>query len=154
MSCVPIPLVVQKDLIDVQSGRVIFKPGKAGIVSLICPIGTVSEKMKNASLRSLFLTYRDGDGKEGPGGVVTANLRRVRQSDGAVESLSNSLVSSNSTNAPNSGPKGWATHQSATTNSNIAQGFEFDKFYYYVHITMKRDDSAVPLAVLGVFLIN
>lgn len=152
MSCVPMPTAVQNDLITVQSGRVIFKTGKSGIASVICPIGTVSEKMNN--IRSLILTYRDGDGNTSDSaGMVTANLRRVRRSNGAVETLPNSLVSSNSTTAPNSGPTGWATHQSATAGNTIPGGFEFDKFYYYVHITMKQRGTG-PLAVMGVFLQN
>ncbi len=139
---------IKRDLHTSQSGRVIFKEGKTGTIVLAAQI------TKNLGyLRSLRLTYRDGDGKEGPS-VVSANIRRVRRSDGHVAALANSTVSSNDSNAANSGPSGWATHQSGAPGNVIQQGMDLDKYYYYVQIALKRTDSAVPLAVMGAYIIN
>ncbi len=150
MSCVPTPATLEAGLIDGQAGRVIFKSNRTGIASIICPIGSVSDEMRTRGLRSLFLTYRDGD-RSALNNVV-ASIRRVNRASGHVETMSNGSVSSGGPGAPSSGQTGWATHQSATAGNTIGNHFDFSKFYYYVHISMKRDDAGVPLAVLGVFL--
>ena len=158
MGATPTPATLEDGLTDALAGRVVFRQGKTGTANLICPIGSVSQNLSKFTVRSLHLTYHDGDGKEGPS-VVSAALRRIRKSDGHVETVKNGGVSSNSPNASNSGPGGFATHQSATPGNTIDAGLDFKDFYYYyyyyyVQITMRRSDAAVPLAVQGAFLTN
>lgn len=155
MGCVPTPLTLAKGLIDVRAGRVIFVPGKTGIANLICPIGTVSETLTDFATRSLFLTYRDGDGNTADsGGEVRASFRRINKATSHVETLSNGAVSSHAPGAPNSGAQGFATHQSATAGNTISETFKFGQFYYYVHLTMKCERTCGPLALQGAFLQN
>ncbi len=150
MACQPAGAPIKRDLHDSLAGRVRFKEGKAGNIALICPI---SDDLGNSQLRSLFLTYRDGDGKEGPS-VVSAAIRRVRRSDGHVATLPNGNVSSNDLNATNSGPNGWATHQSGATGISLNHVLDLDNYYYYVQINLRRTDETVPLGAMGVFLVN
>ena len=150
MASVPAGGQIKGDLYDSRAGKVIFKAGKTGNIALICPI---PDDLGKVRLRSLRLTYRDGDGKEGPS-LVSAAIRRVRRSNGSVTSLSNGTVSSNDANAVNSGPSGWATHQSGSPGRVLNHVLDLDNFYYYVQINLKRTDSKVPLGVMGVHLIN
>lgn len=149
MACEPAGAPISADLHDSLWGVVRFKEGKTGNIALICPI---SHEL-NAQLRSLRLTYRDGDGHEGPS-VVSAAVRRVRRSDGYVATLLNGDVSSNDSNAPNSGPTRWATHQSGTSGRVMNHAPDTLNYYYYIQINLKRTDPNVPLAVMGVHLIN
>ncbi len=150
MACEPAGAPIKRDLYDSLAGKVRFREGKTGNIALICPI---SDDLGKTQLRSLRLTYRDGDGKEGPS-VVSAVIRRVRRSDGHVATLPNGKVSSNDSNAVNSGPTGWATHQSGAPGRVLNHVLDLDSFYYYVQINLKRTDANVPLAVMGVYLIN
>jgi hypothetical protein len=146
----PTPATLESELYDALAGRVRFRSGKTGTANLIYPVpATLDDRF----VRSLFLTYRDGDGRQGPS-VVSAVLRFVRKSDGHVQSVGNSGVSSNDDAAPNSGPNGWATHQSATRGNTIenAHTMDFESNYYFVQLTLRRSDPAVPLGALGVFL--
>jgi hypothetical protein len=149
MACQPAGAPIAADLHDSLAGTVRFKEGKTGNIALICPI----THNVNTLLRSLRLTYRDGDGHEGPS-VVTAVIRRVRRSDGYVATLLNGDVSSNDSSAPNSGPAGWATHQSGTPGRVLSHSPDLLNYYYYVQINLKRTDPNVPLAVMGAHLIN
>jgi hypothetical protein len=137
-------------LYDALAGAVRFRDGRTGNIALICPI---LGDLDGVGLRSLRLTYRDGDGKQGPS-EVSAVIRRVRRSDGHVATLENGGVSSNATAAPNSGPTGFATHQSGAPGNVLSHVVDLDNFYYFVQINLKRTDAAVPLAVMGVHLIN
>lgn len=150
MACEPAGAPIVRDRYDSLAGKVRFRAGKTGSIALICPI---SDDLGKAQLRSLRLTYRDADGKEGPS-VVSAAIRRVRRSDGSVATLTNGGVSSNDPNAINSGPTGWATHQSGAPGNVLNHVLDLEKFYYYVQINLKRTDAAVPLAAMGVHLIN
>jgi hypothetical protein len=138
------------DLYDALAGVVRFRDGRTGNIALICPI---LDDLGGAGLRSLRITYRDGDGKQGPA-EVSAVIRRVRRSDGQVATLENGNVSSNAATAANSGPTGFATHQSGSTGSVLSHVIDLENFYYFVQINLKRTDAAVPLAVMGVHLIN
>ncbi len=149
MACVPAGAPIVVDNHESLAGKVRFKEGKRGKVALICPIHMVTVAT-GKSPRSLHLTYRDGDGKQG-NSLVSAVLRKVRRSNGQVETIVNSVVSSNATNAANSGVNGWATHQSATTGNTIGQRFDFLRYYYYVQINMDNT-SGTTLAVMGVYL--
>ena len=150
MAAVPTPATLEKGLYDALAGRVNFREGKTGTINLIC---AVPATLHNQFVRSLFLTYRDGDGNTGPS-VVSAALRFIRKSDGHVETVGNGNVSSNDSAAPNSGPSGWVTHQSATAGNTIdnAHTMDFDQNYYYVQITLERSSYEVPLGVIGVYL--
>ncbi|MGH8575568.1 MAG: hypothetical protein ACREXJ_01315 [Gammaproteobacteria bacterium] len=150
MACEPAGAPIARDLHDSLAGIVRFRDSKTGTIALICAI---YDDLGNTQLRSLRLTYRDGDGKEGPS-VVSAAIRRVRRSDGHVATLPNGDVSSNDSNAVNSGPNGWATHQSGAPGSVLNHVLDLENFYYYVQINLKRTDAAVPLGVMGVHLIN
>ena len=150
MACEPAGAPIASDRHDSLAGVVRFKDGKTGNIALICAI---SDNLGNTQLRSLRLTYRDGDGKQGPS-EVRAAIRRVRRSDGRVETLANGDVSSNDSTAVNSGPDGWATHQSGAQGSVLNHVLDLEKFYYYVQINLIRADVAVPLGVMGVHLIN
>lgn len=150
MASVPAGASMNSGLYDSLAGRVIFKKGKTGTIALICPI---SDDLGKVSLRSLRLTYRDGDGRQGPS-VVSASIRRVKKSNGSVATLRNGTVSSNDSNAVNSGPTGWVTHQSGSPGRVLSHVLDLDNYYYYVQINLKRTDAAVPLGVLGVHLIN
>jgi hypothetical protein len=151
MAAVPAISAVRNQLYEVRAGRVIFKEGKSGTINLFCPI----TRDLGPSLRSLHLTYRDGDGHKGKTSSVTAAIRRVNKKTGHVTSFKFGTVSSNDVAAPDSGPKGWKTHQSARASETLLnQNHHMDlgNFYYYVQITMRRTDDKVPLAVMGVYL--
>ena len=149
MACEPAGAPIIRDNHESLAGKVRFKEGKRGKVALICPVNMVTAAT-GKSPRSLFLTYQDGDGKEGRS-IVSAALRKVRKSDGHVETIVNSFVSSNATNATNSGDNGWANHQSATRGNTIGQRFDFLRYYYYVQINMDNKTGA-SLGVMGVYL--
>jgi hypothetical protein len=160
MAAVPAIPAIKNELYEVRAGRVIFKDGRSGTVNLFCPI----TRDLGPSIRSLFLTYRDGDGHEGPS-VVSAALRRVNRKTGHVTTFNFGNTSSNDDGkpqinenpAPNSGIKGWATHQSARPGRTLLnQNHQMDlmNFYYYVQITMKRKNGITPLAVMGVFILE
>jgi hypothetical protein len=150
MAAVPAGAPIPSGLYDALAGIVVFRPGQTGTMALICPI---LDDLDGVQLRSLRLTYRDGDGREGPS-VVTAALRRVRRTDGHVATLANGGVSSNHVAAPNSGPSGWATHQSGSSGHVLNHVLDLHNYYYYVQINLSRSDASVPLAVMGVHLIN
>jgi hypothetical protein len=151
MACQPAGAPIKADLHDALAGAVRFKDGRVGTIALICPI--LDSLGAPGALRSLRLTYRDGDGREGPS-EVSAAVRRVRRSDGHVATLDNGDVSSNDSTAPNSGPSGWETHQSGSPGNVLSHTVDLEDFYYYVQINLTRSDAAVPLAVMGVHLIN
>ena len=136
MACVAAGAPIAGDLHDSLAGIVRFKAGKTGNIALICPIS----HDVNTLLRSLRLTYRDGDGHEGPSSV-TAVLRRVRRSDGYVATVLRGDVSSNDTDAPNSGPIGWATHQSGTAGRVLSHSMDLLNYYYYVQINLKKEQT-------------
>lgn len=148
MAAVPTPATLRADLYDSVAGRVKFRSGRTGTVNLISAIPATLHKRH---LRSLFLTYQDGDGRQGPA-RVSAALRMIRRRDGHVETVRNGGVSSNDRRAPNSGPRGWVTHQSATRGNTIDHRLDFEKNYYYVQITLRRSDPTVPLGAIGVYL--
>jgi hypothetical protein len=157
LAAVPTEATIQKDLYVSRAGRLLFREGKSGIASFICPISDGSlEGEKGQHLRSLFLTYRDQDGPgpspSGGPSEVHANLRRVRKSDGHVDTLPNSLVSSRQEDAPSSGVDVWATHQSAHAGKTLSHRIDFSNHFYYVHITMKKDPGGGGVGVLGVAL--
>lgn len=137
-------------LYDALAGGVRFREGRTGNIALICPI---LDDLGGVGLRSLRLTYRDGDGKQGPS-EVSAVIRRVRRSDGHVATLENGDVTSNAVAAPNSGPTGFATHQSGSPGNVLNHVIDLENFYYFVQINLKRSDAGVPLAVMGVHLIS
>ncbi|MCH7964584.1 MAG: hypothetical protein IH852_11680 [Bacteroidetes bacterium] len=141
---------ILRDLHVSSHGTVRFKDNRTGNITLICPI---TDDLDGASLRSLRLTYRDGDGRQGPS-LVSAVIRRVRRSDGHIATLPNGKVSSNDANAPNSGPTGWKTHQSGSPSNVLSHVLDLTNFYYFVQINLKRTDGAAPLGVMGVHLIN
>ena len=143
-----IPIIRNKHVSS--HGSVRFRAGRTGTVSLVCPVTSWSGP---GYIRSLILTYRDGDGRQGPSRVV-ASLRRVRLSDGHIETLRNGTTDSNQSNAINSGPRGWASHQSARAGNVIGHVPDFNRYYYYVQITMTRRDAAVPIGAMGVSLMN
>ena len=153
MAAVPTSSTIENKLYNSQAGRVLFKEGKSGTINLICPI---TEKIYGNEIpQKLSITYRDGDGHEGKNSSVSATLRRIRKSDGHVETIKNSAVSSNNANAPNSGPTGWRTHYSNTSGfpqNNINYSWEMSKYFYYVQITLKKLNRVTPLGVLGVAL--
>jgi len=151
MAATPAGESISENLYDALAGKVIFREGKTGNIALICPIS--DGDLSGAHLRSLRITYRDGDGKVGLS-VVSASMRRVRKSDGHVETLPNSEVSSNDSNAFSSGPDGWITHTSGSPGHVINHTLNLTNFYYYVQINLKRTDPAVPIGVMGVDLIN
>jgi len=148
MSCEPAGAPIVRDNHESLAGKV--RINKAGDVILICAI---SSMLTNYSLRSIRLTYRDTDGKEGSSSVSAA-IRKVRISDGAVVTMKNGKVSSNDSNAINSGPNGWATHQSGTPGNVISERLDLSKYYYYVQINMKKTQGGGSVAVMGVYLIN
>jgi hypothetical protein len=150
MAAAPAGAPIPSGLYDALAGVVVFKPGQTGNIALICPI---LDDLDGVHLRSLRLTYRDGDGREGPS-IVTAAIRRVRRTDGHVATLTNGQVSSNHSEAPNSGPSGWATHQSSSPGQVLDHALDLQNYYYYVQINLIRSDAAVPLGVMGVHLIN
>ncbi len=150
MACEPAGAPIARDLHDSLAGVVRFKDGQIGNIALICPI---SQNLGSTMLRSLRITYRDGDGRQGPSSV-TAALRRVRRTDGHVATLRNGEVGSNQPTAPNSGPNGWATHQSGAPGQVLNHSLDLANFYYYVQINLRRTDPSVPLAVMGVHLVN
>lgn len=150
MTCVPAGAPIVSNRHDALAGKVRFRAGRVGDIALICPI---LDDLGGTVPRSLRLTYQDGDGRQGPS-IVSAALRRVRRSDGHVETLRNGAVSSNDANAANSGPDGWATHQSGAPGNVLSRSIDLADFYYYVQINLRRQDAAVPLAVMGVHLIN
>lgn len=151
MACEPAGAPVRRDLHDSLAGKVRFREGRTGNIALICPIDGIYWFPGTGHvlpLKRLQLTYRDGDGRQGSA-TATAAVRRVRRSDGHVASLGSSSVSSNDSNAPNSGRTGWQTHQS----SDIGHLLDLGDYYYYVQINLQRTDADVPLAVMGVKLI-
>ena len=150
MAAAPAGASISENLYDALTGKVVFREGKTGNIALICPI---SDDLNGTHLRSLRLTYRDGDGKVGPS-VVSASLRRVRKSDGHVETLPNGEVSSNDSNAFGSGPDGWITLTSGSPGHVLNHTLDLMNFYYYVQINLKRTDTNVPVGVMGVHLIN
>lgn len=150
MAAQPAGAPIRRDLHASLAGKVIFEEDRTGNIALICPI---LDDLDRTQLRSLRLTYRDGDGKLGPS-VVTAAIRRVNRSNGNVATLTNGQVSSNDASAPNSGPTGWATHQSGSPGNVLNHVVDLGDFYYYVQINLQRTDAAVPLGVIGVHLIN
>jgi hypothetical protein len=150
MAAVPAGIPSPTDLYDSLAGRVVFKPDRTGTITLICPI---LNNLERVLLKSLGLTYLDGDGREGPS-VVTAALRRIRRTDGHVATVDNGEVSSNDAAAPISGPSGWATHQSSTPGHVLTHILDLDNYYYYVQIGLSRSDPAIPLGVMGVHLIR
>jgi hypothetical protein len=111
MAAQPAGIPIRRDLHVSSHGNIRFNSGMAGTIVLICPI---TDDLDGVRLHSLRLTYNDGDGSQGPA-RVNASLTRVRRSNGRIASLPNSGVSSNDENAPNSGLKGWATHQSGSS---------------------------------------
>lgn len=150
MAAVPTPATLRGDLYDSVAGRVKFREDETGTVNLICP---VPASLHDRHVRSLFLTYQDGDGREGPS-VASAALRSIRKEDGHVETVANGNVSSNDDDAENSGPDGWVTHQSASAGDTIEHDMDFDRHYYYVQITLERSDPSVPVGAIGVYLTN
>jgi hypothetical protein len=151
MAAQPAGAPIDADLHDSLAGAVRFKEGKTGNIALICPI---ADDLDGEQLRTLVLTYRDGDYKVS-NSSVTAAIRRVRAKDGHVETLRNGNVSSNDKRATNSGPDGWATHQSSTEAGEvIGHILDLRAFYYYVQINLKRTSAGVPVAAMGVHLTN
>ena len=150
MAAVPTRSTLERKLYETWAGRALFRKGKTGILNLICP---VSENLDGFRIHNLVLTYQDGDGPHGPA-ETRAVLRWIRRSDGHVETIENGAVSSNDTNAPDSGMKGWASNQSASSGETMNHVVDFENHYYYVQITMKRNNAAVPLGAIGVYLTN
>jgi hypothetical protein len=150
MAAQPAGIPIRTNLHVSSHGTVRFRDGRTGTIALICPI---TDDLDGVRLRSLRLTYRDGDGRQGPS-AVSASLRRVRRSDGHIATLPNGGVSSNHVSAPNSGPSGWVTHQSGSPGNTLDHVLDLENFYYYVQINLQRSDDAVPLGVMGVHLIN
>ena len=150
MACLPAGAPIISNRHDALAGAVRFRDGQTGNIALICPI---PDDLGGTTLRSLRLTYRDADGRQGPS-KVSAVIRRIRHSDGHVATLPNGDVSSNDTNATNSGPNGWATHQSGSPGNVLSHAIDAANFYYYVQINLQRADPAVPLGAMGVHLIN
>lgn len=146
-----VPILGPDELVEQRSGKAIFKANEKGIVRLICPVYGV----KKAGLRSLFFTFQDGDGGTvDTSNKITAELRRVRRSDGHVETMRNATVDSNSERTPSTGSSGWVTSQSATSGNTIGDGFDFGRYYYYVQVTMTKGQKSGTLATQGVYLQN
>jgi hypothetical protein len=145
MTCVQAGAPIVPGLYDALAGGVRIAQGKRANIALICAI---SQRF-DLRTRRLRLTYRDGDGPWGPA-QVTAVLRRVRKSSGAVASLTTSQIRSNTSSAPISGATGWATHRSSLINHVM----DTVNYYYYVQINLSRIDTFTPVAAMGVQLTN
>jgi hypothetical protein len=150
MACVQAGAPIVPNLYDALSGAVRFRVNQVGNIALIC---SIDHSTGQSGLRSLRLTYRDGDGSLGPS-EVRAVVRRIRRTTGAVTTLANSEVRSNAPNAPNSGPTGWATHTSGSPGNVMNHLMDLVNYYYYVQINLERTDPGVPLSVMGVHLID
>lgn len=159
MGCVPTEETARKNILIQVAGKVKFKKGKTGSITLICPISaaplTPETSTGSAStVKQLLLTYKDGDAGA-PGGLVTASLRFVDRKTGHIANLG--VVSSNSPQAPNSGPKGFATYGRPNLKTNtpvpgINHSFRFSKYFYFIQITLKRSSPNIPVSVMGVSL--
>ena len=154
MGMTPIPQSV--GLLEFRAGRAILKEDRRGTAVLVCPIGSVTEDMRKYSIRSLYMTHKGGDfNTPNPTNYMRAELRRVRMSDGHVETVPNSLVDSNKRNPTGiNGSNGWVTNQSATSGNTIFGGLDFEKYHYYVQVTLKKERSDGRLSVMGVYLRN
>jgi hypothetical protein len=141
MGAVPTPPTVQQDLIVVQAGRVSFNEGKTGTAVLVCPIGTVTSRLREP-LRSLSITFAVD---AGAGAVAEASLRRIDRNTGHVETVENGHVTSEGNNPL---PAHWRTE----SISGIKDSLDDPRFDYYVQITLKRTSPITKVIVQGVIL--
>ena len=146
MAAAPTPRTIREDLVEAQAGKIFFKEGKEGTAVLICPVAFAYQ----VNWGSLWMTYRDGSGWQNRDNFVSAELRSVRMSDGHVQTLPGGTVSSREQGAPNSGPAGWATQEQSPVGQLPWGEMELDDAYYYVQVSMRRDDAGVPLGFMGV----
>jgi hypothetical protein len=166
MAAIPTPLTLRQNLIEAQAGRVLFRDGAVGTANLICPVPADLKWNpplgQGSPIASLFLTYQDSGGHGGQAGVSAA-LRFIRMVDGKPDGLSagqvqtvpKSDVSSNSPGAPLSGGSGgWATHRSCSPPVSMNSTHNFDPTinYYYVQITLTRNQPIFSCAAMGVIL--
>lgn len=154
---------IQNDLYVSSHGSIRFKEGKTGIIYASCPFtqNYHDQSGPGDTVWCLGLTYRarvasEGDDVSGtpptPGSTVKASFKRVKKSNGDIDII----YSINSFYGPNSTPTGWATHKSCNPYQNPGrrQGhtFDFDNYYYYVAISLERNNPDVPTGALGVYL--
>jgi hypothetical protein len=136
MGAIPTFDTIHLDMYESRAGRVTFKPDKRGIATFVCPI------TDGRRVWGVELTYQDGDGSPGPSFVV-ASLRRIRKSDGHVETVPGFTISSSG--GPPSGPTGYATHG---TRDLLAHEMDLENWYYYLQIGMQQV-SGTSLGFIG-----
>ncbi|WP_457668881.1 hypothetical protein [Thiolapillus sp.] len=159
MGCVPTEETARKNILIQVAGKVKFRKGKTGSITLICPISSAPLTPETISgsastIKQLLLTYKDGDA-QAPGGLVSASLRFVDRKTGHIANLES--ISSNTPAAPNSGPGGFATYGKPKLKTNtpvpgINHSFRFSKYFYFIQITLKRSSPRIPVSVMGVAL--
>jgi hypothetical protein len=159
MGCVPTEETAKKNIMIQVAGKVKFRDGQIGSITLICPLssGSLTPETSHGgefTVKQLSLTYKDGDAGA-PNGLVSASLRFVNKKTGNVADLES--VNSNSSGSPNSGPSGFATHGKPNLNTGapkpgINHNLSFFKNFYYVQITLKRTSPNIPVSVMGVTL--
>jgi hypothetical protein len=136
MACVPNGSTIQNDMVQTSHGHARYTTGKTGALYLICPF---TDAARHGTVVSrIAMTFRNG-----PNGRVSASLRMMDKRSGDVTNAltvsSPCLIDSTQLGNPYNTCQGGGTHR-----------LDFDRFYYYVQLSLNRDSPADDVRVVGV----
>jgi len=142
MACIPNGSTIENNQYSSSAGHVRFNETKKGNIYLICPITDGALHGRDAD--QIILTYKDTSGRNNDGGKVRANLRKVDINSGHVSDAGLSV----------NGEGCEAADFTACIDGLDQPGhtFDFNKYYYYVQITMFRNSTQFDVQAAGVKL--
>ena len=131
ISCVPSSQTIDESSYVTQSGNVRFKPNKAGVITLFCPITSVPSFVLSDGILMLVL-LRDGDGHE-ENNRLSVNLRRLDRSSGQITDHPDAQLNSNR----DCGHSSIDWQECAVSSTTLLT----NQYYYFFQVTLQRKSA-------------
>jgi hypothetical protein len=136
MACVPNGSTIQYNMVQTSHGHARYTEGKTGALYLICPFTDATRH--GTAVSRIAMTFRNGGN-----GRVSAGLRMMDKRSGNVSDAltvrSPCLIDSTQLGNPYNTCQGSGTHR-----------LDFNRYYYYVQLSLVRDRAADDVRVVGV----
>jgi len=139
MACVPNGATTQNNMVQTSHGNARYTSGKTGDIYLICPFTDTS--LHGLKVTTIEMTYQSSRNIQ-----VSAVLRKVDKRSGDITNPLG-VTSGNPCliNSTQLGDKYLTCGQTSSPHT-----LDFNKYYYYVQISLHRDNSAEEVRIVGV----
>jgi hypothetical protein len=131
---------IQNNLYTISAGTVKFEPSHTGTITLYC---NVPPNNGGVNPDHIWITYKDPDGTTSANHIA-ASFIKLAKSNGALTSITNASVDSNSSSST------VANHISNSTA--FSETLDYENYYYYVRVDLIRTSTSQDEILYGVSL--